>query len=45
MRTEISESIYLDTAFRYYNNLNGIKQSDWRTWKMSDNIAEIEQGV
>ena len=42
---KIFESIYLDTAFRYYNNLNGIKQSDWRTWKMSDYIAEIEQGV
>ena len=42
---KVFESIYLDTAFRYYNNLNGIKQSNWRTWKMSDNIAEIEQGV
>lgn len=42
---KVFESIYLDTAFRYYNNLNGIKQSNWRTWTMSDNIAEIEQGV
>lgn len=42
---KVFESIYLDTAFRYYNNLNGIKESNWRTWKMSDNIAEIKQGV
>lgn len=38
------ESFYINKTFRYYNNLNGIKSGNWRTWKMSLNQTDLKVG-